>query len=178
MKRTFIALLSGVLMLAGARSSMSQTQEPSSAVNCPSTATLDDLIKAIDAGVTGAADKDRTCFRALFLPEGRLIPLGKNADGGFSPHILTVDGWVEAVKKRGHANLYEHQIKVATQVYGHLAHLWSTYETRVEEDGKVTADVKGINSIQAVNDGKGWKIQEIMWEAETPTELIPKEYLP
>jgi hypothetical protein len=145
---------------------------------CPSTATLEELVKAVDAGVTGPADKDRTCFRALFLPDARLTPLAKNADGGFTPHILTVEGWIEAVKTRGTATLYEHQIKVSTQVYGHLAHLWSTYETRVEVDGKTQADVKGINSIQAVNDGKSWKIQEIVWEAETPAELIPKEYLP
>ena len=145
---------------------------------CPSTATLDDLVKAIDAAVTGPADKDRTCFRALFLPEARLVPLAKNADGGFSPHILTVDGWIDAVRKRGNAALMEHQIKVKTEVYGHLAHLWSTYETRVEADGKVQSQVKGINSIQAVNDGKSWKIQEIVWEAETPEEKIPTEYLP
>jgi len=145
---------------------------------CRSTATLDDLVKAIDSAVTGAADKDRTCFRALFLPEARLVPLAKNADGGFSPHILTVDGWIEAVHKRGSASLMEHQIKVGTEVYGHLAHLWSTYETRVEIDGKVQSQVKGINSIQAANDGKSWKIQEIVWEAETPEEQIPSQYLP
>ena len=145
---------------------------------CPSTATLDDLVKAVDSAVTGPADKDRTCFRALFLPEARLVPLAKNADGGFSPHILTVDGWIEAVRKRGSASLSEHQIKVTTEVYGHLAHLWSTYETRVEVDGKVQSQVKGINSFQAVNDGKSWKIQEIVWEAETPEEKIPTEYLP
>lgn len=145
---------------------------------CPSTATLDDLVKAIDAAVTGPADKDRTCFRALFLPEARLVPLAKNADGGFSPHILTVDGWIDAVRKRGNASLSEHQIKVTTEVYGHLAHLWSTYETRVEIDGKIQSQVKGINSIQAANDGKSWKIQEIVWEAETPEEKIPTEYLP
>jgi len=135
-------------------------------------------VKAIDSAVTGPADKDRTCFRALFMPEARLIPTAKNADGGFSPHILTVDGWIDAVRKRGNASLYEHQIKVKTEVYGHQAHLWSTYETRVEADGKVLSQVKGINSIQAVNDGKSWKIQEIVWEAETPEEKIPMEYLP
>ena len=173
MKRIVLTLL----LTAAAMTTAAHGQAPSSEA-CPSTVTLEDLVKAIDAGVTGPADKDRTCFRALFLPDARLIPTAKNADGGFTPHILTVDGWIEAVKKRTGASLYEHQIKVGTQVYGHLAHLWSTYETRVEVDGKVTSNVKGINSIQAVNDGKSWKIQEILWEAETPTELIPKEYLP
>ena len=170
-----------VLLLALAAAALStqlRAQATAPPTACPSTATLDDLVKAIDSAVTGPADKDRTCFRALFLPEARLVPLGKNADGGFSPHILTVDGWIEAVRKRGNASLVEHQIKVSTEVYGHLAHLWSTYETRVEADGKVQSQVKGINSIQAVNDGKSWKIEEIVWEAETPEEQIPSQYLP
>jgi hypothetical protein len=145
---------------------------------CPATTTLDNLVKAIDSAVSGPAGKDRTCFRALFLPEARLVPLAKSADGGFSPHILTVDGWIEMVAKRSNASLMEHQIKVKTEVYGHLAHLWSTYETRVDADGKVLSDVKGINSIQAVHDGKSWKIQEIVWEAENGGEKIPTEYLP
>ena len=171
----FLALAAAVLTPQFHAQTTPTSATPAS---CPSTATLDDLVKAVDSAVTGPADKDRTCFRALFLPEARLVPLAKNADGGFSPHILTVDGWIEAVRKRGSASLSEHQIKVTTEVYGHLAHLWSTYETRVEVDGKVQSQVKGINSFQAVNDGKSWKIQEIVWEAETPEEKIPTEYLP
>jgi hypothetical protein len=166
------------LAMAAAALTPQLRAQPTAPSACPSTATLDDLVKAIDSAVTGPADKDRACFRALFLPDARLIPTAKNADGGFSPHILTVDGWIEAVQKRGNATLTERQIKVATEVYGHLAHLWSTYETRVEADGKVQAQVKGINSIQVVNDGKSWKIQEILWEAETPGEAIPAKYLP
>ena len=141
---------------------------------CRSTATLDDLVKAIDSAVTGPADKDRTCFRALFLPEARLVPLAKNADGGFSPHILTVDGWIEAVHKRGSASLMEHQIKVGTEVYGHLAHLWSTYETKI---GEKDAD-RGINSIQAIFDGKQWHLIEIVWQAQTTADPVPAQYLP
>jgi hypothetical protein len=173
MKRIALTLC---LIAAGTATAL-HAQAPA-ADACPSTATIEDLVKAVDAGVTGAADKDRTCMKALFLPDARLIPLVKNPDGGFAPHILTIDGWIEAVKKRTGATLYEHQIKVTQQVYGHLAHLWSTYETRVEVDGKVTSDVKGINSFQIVNDGKNWKIQEIMWEAGNYGEAIPKEYLP
>lgn len=170
MRNTF--LLSALAVAAIAPQLHAQTP------SCPATTTLDNLVKAIDSAVTGPAGKDRTCFRALFLPEARLVPLAKSADGGFSPHILTVDGWIEMVAKRGSASLMEHQIKVKTEVYGHLAHLWSTYETRVDADGKVLSDVKGINSIQAVNDGKSWKIQEIVWEAENAGETIPTEYLP
>ena len=37
---------------------------------------------------------------------------------------------------------------------------------------------RGINSIQAVYDGKQWHIQEIVWQAETPTDPVPGKYLP
>lgn len=149
---------------------------PDAAVACPPTATLEDLIKAIDSGVSGYADKDRTCMRDLMMPQATLSPLAKAADGSYAPHILTIDGWVEAVKKRGHIMLYERQVKVSTDMYGHIAHLWSTYELRFTPDGK--ADVRGINSIEAVNDGKRWRILNIQWQAETPDEPVPTKYLP
>lgn len=142
---------------------------------CPSTATLDQLIKAVDAAVSGPANKDRTCFRALFLPEARLIPLRHLPDGSYQPRVLTVDDWINAVGKRGSESFTEKQIKVETQTYGHMAHLWSTYET-LGADGKIMD--RGINSIQAIFDGKQWKVLEIVWQAESPTEKVPEKYLP
>jgi hypothetical protein len=144
---------------------------------CPPTTTLDELIKAIDAGVSGPASKDRACMRDMMLPEARLSPIAKAADGSFSPHILTIDGWIEGVKKRGDAVLYEHQVKVSSEVYGHVAHLWSTYELRIDKADGPPA-VRGINSIQAVYDGKRWRILDILWQAETPDLPVPAKYLP
>jgi hypothetical protein len=143
---------------------------------CPPTATLDQLIKALDAAVSGPADKDRACFRDVMLPDARLMPIVKNADGSFAPRILTVDGWIDAVRKRGSSVFYERQVKVITETYGHMAHLWSTYETRTTPDGK--PEVRGINSIQAVNDGQRWRVISIEWQAETPAEPVPAKYMP
>jgi hypothetical protein len=153
----------------------SDTQTSPTAAACPSTATLNDLIKAIDAAVSGPGNKDRTCFRALFLPETRLIPLRHMPDGSYQPRVLTVDDWVNAVARRGAESFTEKQIKVETESYGHMAHLWSTYET-LGADGK-SMD-RGINSIQAIFDGKQWKIIQILWQAESPTEKVPEKYLP
>jgi len=61
------------------------------------------------------------------------------------------------------------------EVYGHIAHLWSTYEVRPTPDGK--PEIRGINSIQAVFDGNNWKIMQVLWQAETPDEPIPAKYL-
>ncbi len=148
-----------------------QTPAPAmpQATACPPTGTLDQLITAIDDAVTGPASKDRSCMKQLLLPEARLIPVGPSG-----PHILTLDDWIAAVAKNGDAIVTEHQIKVKTETFGHIAHLWSTYTTALA--GKPLA--RGINSIQAVYDGQNWHVIEILWQAENATEPIPAQYLP
>jgi hypothetical protein len=148
-----------------------QTPAPATpdAAACPPTGTLDQLIAAIDEAVTGPASKDRSCMKQLLLPEARLIPVGPNG-----PHVLTLDDWIAAVAKNGDAIVTEHQIKVKTETFGHIAHLWSTYTTALA--GKPLA--RGINSIQAVYDGQNWHVIEILWQAENATEPIPAQYLP
>ena len=174
--RRFPTLLCLVALLAAAPALHAQNPEPQAATaSCPSTTTLDDLIKATDAAVSGHANKDRTCFRALFAPEARLIPLVHTPDGAYKPRILTVDDWINAVAKRGTESFTEKQIKFEAQSYGHMAHLWSTYVT-LDSTGKQMD--RGINSIQAYFDGKEWKIIEIVWQAESATEKVPEKYLP
>jgi hypothetical protein len=146
------------------------------ATACPSAKTLDDLVKALDDAVSGPTDKDRTCLRQLLIPEARLIPVSKGKDGSIAPHILSLDDWTARVKGSGRKEFYEVQVKYPTEVYGHVAHLWSTYEVRPTPDGK--PDIRGINSIQAFFNGSEWKVVEILWQAETPDEPIPTKYLP
>ena len=182
MRLLSLSLILAVLLPADAFSVAVNPQEPQSAVPaCPSTATLDQLITAIDAAVSGPAGKDRTCFRELFAPDARLIPIRIGADGTATPRILTIDGWIDAVRKRGSQVFYERQIKVRTETWAHIAHLWSTYETRTTPDGKPPEGKvmdRGINSIQAIFDGKRWQVIEITWQAETPAEPVPAKYLP
>lgn len=177
MRRFFIPLcLASVVAAASALHAQAPDAQSSPATaTCLPTTTLDDLIKAIDAAVSGPGNQDRTCFRALFLPDTRLIPLVHAPDGTYKPRILTVDDWVNAVAKRGTQSFTEKQIKVKTETYGHMAHLWSTYET-LGSDGKMMD--RGINCIQAIYDGKQWKVIQILWQAESPTEQVPEKYLP
>jgi hypothetical protein len=148
---------------------------------CPPTATLDQLVAAIDTDISGPANQDRTCFRTLFAPDARLIPIRIAADGTATPRIFTVQDWIDAVAKRGTMTFYEKQIHVRTETWAHMAHLWSTYETRTTADGKPPEGKvldRGINSIQAVYDGKQWRVQEILWQAEVPADPVPAAYLP
>jgi hypothetical protein len=143
---------------------------------CSSTTTLDDLVKALDEAVSGPANKDRTCLRQVMLPDARLSPVGRSQDGGFSPHILTVDGWIDAVAKRGSTSFYERQVKVDKQQYGHIAHLWCSYEIRPTPDGEAT--VRGVNSIQAVFDGTRWRVLAVLWDSETTAATAPDKKAP
>jgi hypothetical protein len=161
---------------APAPSSTPVTPQATEPVTCLPSTTLDELVKALDDAVSGRADKDRTCLRQLLFSDARLAPVTKSREGVYGPHALTVDEWINAVRKRGSGAFYERQVKVASETYGHIAHVWSTYEIRPTPDGK--AVTRGINSIQAVNDGRRWRVAEIMWQAETPAEPIPDRFLP
>ena len=175
-----LAVILAIAALAFAPALRAQSQEktaPAQAASCPVPATLDELTKDLYEAVSGPANQDRTCFRTLFLPDARLMPLVKNNDdGSVAPRVLTVNDWIERAAKRGSTAFYEKQVKATTEIYGHEAHLWSTYENGPKPDGK--AEVRGINSIQAVFDGKSWKVISIMWQAETPEEPLPSKYLP
>jgi hypothetical protein len=163
-----------VALLAGSAYAQPSTGASTSA--CPSAATLDELTKALDDAVSGPRDKDRTCLRDLMLPEGRMTPVRKEQDGTFAPRMLTVDDWIKAVSGHAGAPFYEKQVKVRAESYGHFAHLWSTYEIRPTADGK--AEVTGINSIQAVFDGKRWRVLSILWESDATAGPVPEKYLP
>jgi hypothetical protein len=169
------ALAAGLFASALPAQSPAPASQSTAAACLPST-TLEELTKALDDAVSGPGDKDRTCLRQLLLPDARLTPIRKAEDGSFSPRMLTVDDWINAVAKRGSEVMVERQVKVKIETYGHFAHLWSTYEIRPTADGKAT--VAGINSVQAVNDGTRWHVLSVLWEPDTTAGPVPEKYLP
>ncbi|WP_263356933.1 hypothetical protein [Acidicapsa ligni] len=172
-----VTAASALLLFASSPAAPAQSGHPTPKLTkCPTTTTLQDLTRALDADVSGPANRDRSCMRELMMPDARMTPVLKAKDGAITPHTVTLDGWIEAVAKRGSTPFYERQIKVTAQTYGHIAHLWSTYEIRDTPDGK--AKLRGINSIEAFKDGNHWRILNIQWQAETPEEKIPAKDLP
>jgi len=167
----FLALSASLLA-----SAQSPTPQPSPAPACLAAATLDQLPKALDDAISGPGDRDRTCLRELLMPDVRLVLVTRTADGTATTRTLTLDDWIAAVQRRGSTPLFERQIKTRSESYGSIAHLWSTFEIRATADGTPTS--RGINSVQAIFDGRQWRLIQVLWEAETPTEPIPERYLP
>ena len=71
---------------------------------------------------------------------------------------------------------YESEIHRVTQRFGNMAHVFSTYESRLKADGPVIA--RGINSVQLFYDGTRWWIASCVWDDERPDNPLTPEYLP
>jgi hypothetical protein len=71
---------------------------------------------------------------------------------------------------------FEREVARRTEMFGNIAHVFSTYEARHKVEDKDPL-VRGINSIQLMNDGKRWWIVTVFWQAETPDNPLPKKYL-
>jgi hypothetical protein len=167
-----LRMVFSVMMLGGVLTASAMAQAPDAACALP--AEPKDIPAAIDTAITGPADKDRGCMKALFIPEARLMVVSIGADGAPAYTILTLDDWIARAKTRGHAMLEEKQLKFHIQRFGNIVHLWSTYA--LHSDGKQVA--RGINSIQAIKESGGWRVMGIMWQAESAAAPLPKEYLP
>ena len=159
-------------ILAGTLTSSALAQAPDAGCALPSEP--QGIPAALDAAITGPADKDRACMKALLIPEARMMFVSLGGDGAPSYRLETLDDWIARVKARGHAMLEEKQLKFRIERYGNIAQLWSSYT--LQSDGKQVA--RGINSIQAIKKAGGWRVTGIMVQAESVTAPLPKEYLP
>jgi hypothetical protein len=142
---------------------------------------IDAIMKAAYDVISGAAGEKRDWdrFRSLFLPEAQLIPSSPKPEGeGFGYLVMSPEDFVtgagSALEKDG---FYEQEIHRVVEQFGHIAHVFSTYESRRSLDD-AEPFARGINSFQLMNDGKRWWIVSIYWTAERPDLPIPKKYLP
>lgn len=154
------------------------------AANPADVTSIDAIITAAYDGISGPAGQKRNWNRerSLFIPGARLIPTAKNAgelnqDGEIAPEVLDIDGYIARVgdylEKNG---FFETEIARRTEQFGHIAHVWSTYESRHKADDPEPF-MRGINSIQLFYDGSRWWIVTIYWQHESPEDPIPSKYL-
>ena len=145
---------------------------------------IDAIITAAYDGISGPAGKKRDWDRerSLFIPGARLIPTTKtagemNEDGTITPQVLDVDGFIERSRDYLEENgFFEKEIARRIEQFGHIAHVWSTYESRHREDDPEPF-MRGINSIQLLYDDSRWWIVTIYWQHESTDDPIPGKYL-
>jgi len=169
---TMLRILFPAAILVGALAGSGMAQAPDRGCALPTEPW--GIPAALDAAITGPADKDRSCMKALLTPDARITLVSLGTDGATSYKVLTLDDWIVRTKARGHIVLEEKQLNFRIDRFATIAHLWSLYTLR--SDGHAVG--RGINSIQAIKEAGGWRIAAIVAQGESAAAPLPAEYLP
>jgi hypothetical protein len=143
-------------------------------------ASVESIIAALYDVISGPAGQDRDWdrFRSLFTSGARLIVAAPAQNGRVPSRNMTVEEYVSSadpfLKRDG---FWEREIAHRVERYGNVAHVFSTYESRVNSADSPPFS-RGINSIQLVTNGERWWVVTILWDFERPGNPIPREYLP
>jgi hypothetical protein len=140
--------------------------------------TPESVVLALYEAISGpqGVERDWDLLRALFDTRARfLIGRWREESGQFRDAVCEwdLDGFIE----EGRAfwledGFWETQLVSRTESYGNVAHVFSSYESRI---GAETSDPvgRGINSIQLLKHAGRWWITGIVWDIETEENRIP-----
>jgi len=140
-------------------------------------ATIDRAMKAFYEVISGPAGQPRQWSRdrSLYIPDVRFVSIEKRRDGTIEAQPISHQEFVDrsdaGLVKNG---FYESEIHRETQQFGQIAHVFSTYEMRIKQDGPLIG--RGINSLELFNDGKRWWVLSVQWDEEREGNKIPQKW--
>jgi hypothetical protein len=139
--------------------------------------TIDGIIKAFYEVVSGEAGEKRQWERDLSIHNPNAIySYLDNVNGELKQVTMSLkDFHKETDVMVMETAFYESEINREVRIFGNIAHVWSTYETRLIKNGPVAR--RGINSIQLFFDNGKWSIVSLIFERER-AEKIPKTFEP
>lgn len=177
MRHRFAATAVSLAALLGPLAGSVAAQDGPPAPHPDDVATLDGLITALYASISGpAGDRDWDRFQSLFLPGAILMNAGPRPDS-VTPTPLSPRGYQDRAAPYFMENpFFEQEIARTTHRYGTVAQLWSTYVSRRAPDEEPFS--RGINSIVAIRHAGRWWVASIIWDSERPENPIPEAYLP
>jgi hypothetical protein len=139
---------------------------------------IDSILKALYAVISGPPGqvRDWNRMRSLFIPGGRLMPVGGQPKAAVGIRLLTIDDYIATSGAMQMENgFHERELARTVEQFGNIAHVFSTFEAKFEKDN-VTK--RGINSVQLMHDGQRWWIASLMWQPENADIPLPAKYLP
>lgn len=116
-------------------------------------------------------------------PDSFRLPFTKTAVLGHARQgelvLYSVDDYVEIrrdmVEKGEPHSLIEWEINGTTELFGNIAHRMSSYAVRLNDTEELVE--RGVMSFQLVKISGQWKVQSLLWHAETEDLQIPSKYL-
>jgi len=140
------------------------------------TAELKELIDAFFRAVSFESGQRPAyaTIRDLFIDDGKLI---KNSSE--LPEISSADDFIGSRQRMvdsGALTAFEEvETGETTEVFGNVAHRFSTYEKRGTMHGKAI-EGRGVISTQFIRTPSGWKMSSMAWDDERPGLAIPDRY--
>ena len=194
-KHTLLALLSIGTIACGGNSATTATVAPTTTTSVamatesdvPGADSIRALIRDVYAVISGPAGQERDWerMRSLFAPHARLSAMvprmpPDSMTGGPRPSmvIMSVEDWIRNsgpyLLREG---FFEEEVYNEIERYGNVAHVWSTYETRLGSPDSTPSD-RGINSFQLVHTDGRWWVWNILWHSERAgAGTIPERYI-
>ena len=110
----------------------------------------------------------------LFIDGGKLI-----RNSSELPEITSVDEFIASrqrmVDSGALTSFEELETAATTEVFGNIAHRFSTYEKRGTMGGEAI-EGRGVISTQFIRTPGGWKMSSMAWDDERPGLAIPDRY--
>ena len=138
---------------------------------------INHIVAALYDVISGPAGAKRNWdrMRSLFTPGAMMGAVFQTKNGVTGEADFSVERYITGndpvLMKEG---FFEREVSRKSEAFGHIAHVFSTYESRHVPGEKPFE--RGINSIQLYNDGKRWWVRTILWEGETATLKLPRKY--
>jgi hypothetical protein len=122
-----------------------------------------DEMYAMISGPAGPRDWSRQAN--CFLPEARQVRTWVDAEDRPQKLSMSLDEYSANTRSFFDANpFYEVETSRRIDLFGNIAHVWSSYEARRSPDDDAP-ERRGINSIQLFRDPElGWRIIHMIWD--------------
>jgi len=112
-------------------------------------------LAAVDGIFEGMRTADAAMVRALFAADARFAMVSAR-EAPARVAVQSVNGWLAAIESSG-GSWDEQVYDVEAKVDGNMASVWAPYTFYL--DGTISHC--GINSIELLHDGAGWKVTQI-----------------
>jgi hypothetical protein len=129
---------------------------------------IGDVIDEMYAMISGpAGPRDWSRQANCFLPEARQVRTWVDGDGKPQMLAMSLAQYRDNTTPFFAANaFYEVETDRRIDLFGNIAHVWSSYEARTSPDDEIP-ERRGINSIQLFRHPElGWRILAMVWDNE------------
>jgi len=144
-------------------------------------ASVDSLVQAYYQSLSGEPGDRRSHkkrYASLFAKWAYVVtPSLATADGKNVPNGRRIDDWMTRYPDHREKPFYEWEVARRLETFGHMAHVYSTYEIRDRKTDEKPVS-HGLTSFDlALIDGRWW-IVGLQWSGLDATKPLPPEYAP